>query len=126
VVAVAQVPPPVQETAGVKTLVVALQLAVPQPTLLAACVQTPEPSQAPVLPQTVLPLQRPWGSVSPPVTLAQVPRPFMLQAWQVLQALVEQQTPSTQEAPPAHSWLVPQAVPSDFWATQVPFEAAVQ
>jgi hypothetical protein len=126
VVAVAQVPPPVQETAGVKTLVVLLQLAAPQLTLLVACVQTPEPSQAPVLPQVLLTGQRAWGSVSPPVTLAQVPTPSRLQAWQVLQALVEQQTPSMQKATPAHSWLVPQAAPRAFCARQDPFEVAVQ
>jgi hypothetical protein len=116
---------PEQNAAGVKMLVAALQLAAAQVTLVAAWVQRPAPLQVPVFPQVVVTVQRLWGSVSPPVTLAQVPTPLMLQARQVPQALVEQQTPSTQ-LPLAHSWAVPQVVPSAFCGTQVPFEVAVQ
>jgi hypothetical protein len=128
VVAVEQVPmvPPEQKAVGVKTLVVLLQLAGAQLTLVAACVHAPAPLQVPVLAQVVVIPQRAWGSATPLVTGAQVPLPLTLQAWQVPQAVVEQHTPSTQELPPAHSWDVPQLTPRVFWATQLPPELAVQ
>jgi hypothetical protein len=102
-----------------------LQAGDPQLTLLAAWVQAPDPVQVPVFPQGGLAAQRPCGSLRPPVTLAHVPTPLMLQAWQVPQVPVEQQTPSMQ-LPLPHSWLLPQEVPRPLSATQVPFEAAVQ
>lgn len=126
VVAVEQAPAPEQKAAGVKMLVVLLQLAAAQLTLVEACVQAPAPLHVPVLPQVPVAPQRAWGSVTPLVTEAQVPLPLTLQAWQVPQAVVEQHTPSTQELPPAHSWDVPQVAPSAFWATQLPPEVAVQ
>lgn len=125
-VAAAQAPLPEQKAVAVKMLVVLLQLAAAQLTLVAACVQLPAPSQAPVLPQVAVTPQRACGSVNPPVTGAQVPLPLMLQAWQVPQAVVVQHTPSTQVLPPAHSCDVPQAAPGAFWATQLPPELAVQ
>jgi hypothetical protein len=103
VVAVEQAPPPEQKAAGVKMLVVLLQLAAAQLTLVPACVQAPAPLQVPVLPQVPVAPQRAWGSVTPLVTEPQVPLPLTLQAWQVPQAVVEQHTRSTQELPPAHS-----------------------
>jgi len=116
--------PPEQKEAGVKTLPV--QVAAAQLRLVAAWVQAPEPLQAPVLPQVLVTVQRLCGSVPPPVTLAQVPLPLMLQAWQVPQALVEQHTPSTQKLPLVHSCVVPQVAPGAVCATQVPFDVAVQ
>jgi hypothetical protein len=115
----------VPEQCDTRVAVEPVQEGVPQLTLLAVWVQAPEPLQVPVFPQVVVTGQRACGSLRPPVTLAQVPLPLMLQAWQVPQALVEQQTPSTQ-LPLPHSWLVPQAIPRPLSATQVPFEVAVQ
>jgi hypothetical protein len=97
VVAVVQLPLPEQKVAGVK--VVPLQEALPHCTLDEACWQAPLPLQAPVLPQVVLVGQRLCGSAPFAPTLAQVPLPEMLQAWQVGQLPVLQQTPSTQWAP---------------------------
>ena len=91
----AQAPEPLQCDSGVK--VEPLQVTVPQETLVPPSWQCPAPSQAPVLPQGGLAVQRPWGSVVLAGTLAQLPAlPVMLQAWQVLHELVLQQTPSTQ------------------------------
>lgn len=115
----------VPEQCDTSVAVAPLQEGVPQLTLLAAWVQAPDPLQVPVFPQGGLAVQRLCGSLRPPVTLAQVPLPLRLQAWQVPQALVEQQTPSMQ-LPLPHSWSVPQAVPRPLSATQVPFEVAVQ
>jgi hypothetical protein len=120
---VVQVPEPEQCDAGVK--VAPLQVAPgAQATLLAACVQAPEPLQLPVLPHGGLAAQRPCGSARPPVTLAQIPVPLTVHAWQVPQAAVEQQTPSTQ-LPLVHSWPVPQVVPLPLTGRQLP-PAAVQ
>ena len=62
-----------------------MQLAVPQATLVAACVQAPPPLQVPVLPQVPLPPHWPDGAGVPAEIGAQLPRPLTLQAWQVPQ-----------------------------------------
>jgi hypothetical protein len=112
------VPLPEQKTAGVK--VEPLQAALPHWTDVAACWQAPDPLQAPVLPQVVLIGQRLWGSAALAATLAQVPFPLALHAWQVGQLALLQQTPSTQW-PPLHSWSAPQVAPSPLVARQLPF-----
>ena len=95
VVGVEQVPLPEQKAVGVK--VVPLHEEAAQLTLLAACVQAPAPLQVPVLPQVLPAAQRLCGSATVLATLAQVPAlPVTLQAWQVGQLAVPQQTPSTQ------------------------------
>jgi hypothetical protein len=125
-VGVAQVPEPEQNAAGVKAAVVVLQAAAPQETVLAAWVQAPAPLQAPVLPQVPLAAQRVCGSAVPLPTLAQVPAvAARLQAWQVGQLVLPQQTPSTQ-LPLVHSWPAPQVAPEPFLAAQLPAVAAVQ
>jgi hypothetical protein len=125
-VGVAQLPEPVQKTAGVKAEVVVLQAAAPHETLLAACVQAPAPLQAPVLPQVPLAAQRACGSAVPLPTLAQVPTvAARLQAWQVGQVALPQQTPSTQ-LPLVHSWAAAQVAPDPFLAAQLPLTVAVQ
>jgi hypothetical protein len=102
------VPLPEQNAVGVKVL--PLHDAEAQLTLGAAWVQAP-PVQVPVLPQVPLALQRLCGSATASGTLAQLPAlPETLQAWQVGQLLLPQQTPSTQ-APLLHSWLEKQATP---------------
>jgi hypothetical protein len=53
-------------------------------------------------------------------TAAQVPAlPVTLQAWQVGQVAVPQQTPSRQ-LPEEHSWAAKQATPFDLTGTQAP------
>ena len=84
-----------------------------------ACVQAPAPLQVPVLPQGGLARHWPLGAVVPVGIGEQLPRPLTLQAWQVPQAAVEQQTPSTQ-LPLLHSWPVPQAVPLPLTGRQLP------
>jgi hypothetical protein len=107
-----------QNAAGVK--VVPLQAAGAQVTLIPACVEAPAPLQVPVLPQVPLALQRACGSVMALATLAQVPGlPATLQAMQVPQLAVLQQTPSTQ-LPLPHSWFDRQATPSDLTGRQLP------
>jgi hypothetical protein len=98
---VAQAPLPVQNGVGVK--VDPVQLAVPQATLLEACVQAPEPLQVPVLPQVPLPPHWPAGAAVPFGIAAQLPTPLTLQAWQVPQGPEPQQTPSVQK--PLMHWL---------------------
>ena len=113
-----QAPAPLQNAAGVK--VVPLQAATPQVTLVAAWVHAPLPLQVPVLPQVPLALQRPCGSVTELATLAQVPGLLAtLQAMQVPQLAVLQQTPSTQ-FPLPHSWFDRQATPGDLTGRQLP------
>jgi hypothetical protein len=57
--------------------------------------------QVPVLPQVPLAEQRVWGSLTLAGTLAQAPTlPLTLQAWQVGQPFVPQQTPSMQKPVP--------------------------
>ena len=89
-------------------------------TVVLACVQVPEPVQVPVLPQAVLTGQRPCGSARPPPMLVQVPGlPETLQAWQVGQLALPQQTPSTQ-LPLPHSCPAPHATPAALSARQLP------
>jgi hypothetical protein len=90
-------------------------------TLLGCCRQAPAPLQAPVLPQVPFIAQRAWGSLTPLATAAQAPRlPATLQAMQVPQPLLAQQTPSTQKLLP-HSWLERQATPLALTGRQLPF-----
>jgi hypothetical protein len=85
-----------------------------------ACWQAPAPSHAPVLPQGGLAVQRPCGSATPVPTAAQLPAlPPTLQAWQVGQLGLEQQTPSTQ-LPVPHSLPLKQLAPGPFLGTQLP------
>ena len=111
-------PLPEQKTAGVK--VEPLQAALPHWTDVAACWQAPDPLQAPVLPQVVLIGQRLWGSAALAATLAQVPFPLALHAWQVGQLALLQQTPSTQ-FPVAHWMGSVQAAPEAFLSRHIPF-----
>ena len=69
--AAGQVPAPEQVGAGVK--VVPVQVAVPQVTLTAACVQTPAPLQVPVFPQGGAAVHCPTGAAAPGPTNAQLP-----------------------------------------------------
>jgi hypothetical protein len=87
--------------------------------VVCCCVQAPPPLQTPVLPHSPFGAQRPCGSLVPEPTLEQVPKPFRLHAWQVEQAFVLQQTPSTQ-LPLAHWLLPPHATPSPLLSTQLP------
>jgi hypothetical protein len=70
-----------------------------QTTLVPACVQAP-PVQVPVLPQGGLAGHWPCGSGAPLATLPQLPDEHV---WQVPQADMLQQNPSTQR-PVVHSW----------------------
>jgi hypothetical protein len=118
VVGLEQVPLPEQKAVGVK--VVPLHDAAAQLTLLAACVQAPAPLQTPVLPQVPVVPQRACGSLTVLATLAQVPAlPVTLQAWQVGQLALPQQTPSTQ-LPLPHSWFEKQATPVALTGRQAP------
>jgi hypothetical protein len=113
-----QAPEPVQVAAGVKAL--PTQEATPQTTLFAACWQVPLALQRPVLPQVPLGAQPARGAAVPAGTFVQVPRvPVRLQAWQVPQPLLAQQTPSAQK-PELHSAPAVQVVPLPFFETQVP------
>jgi hypothetical protein len=97
------------------------ETAVPQVTFVGCCWQAPVPLQAPVLPQTPLFGQRACGSRVPEPTLAQVPMPFTLHAWQVGQLADPQQTLSVQL--PLTHWLpAVQAVPPARLGTQLPPE----
>jgi hypothetical protein len=116
-VGVEQVPLPEQNAVGVKVL--PLQEAEAQLTLGAAWVQAPL-VHVPVLPQVPLAPQRLCGSPTPSVTTAQVPGlPATLQAWQVGQLALPQQTPSTQ-LPVEHSWFERQATPVALTCRQAP------
>jgi hypothetical protein len=115
---VAQAPLPEQKELGVK--VDPLQAGPAQLTVLAVCTQAPAPLQVPVLPQVPLAAQRLCGSLTPFATLAQAPAlPDTLQAWQVGQLALPQQTPSTQ-LPLPHSWLEKQATPRALTGRQLP------
>src|SRR5579871_1607264 len=92
-----QFPAPSQAPTGVS--VEAVQAAAPQLVPTAMFAQWPVPSQVPLLPQgeLLLPVQPPCGSAALAETLVQVPAlPITLQAWQVPQLGLVQQTPSTQ------------------------------
>jgi hypothetical protein len=105
VLGVPQLPLPLQSAAGVNA--VPLQSALPHGTVAAAWVQAPAPLHIPVLPQVVVGAQRACGSAVAAPTLVQVPSPFRLQAWQVGQLALPQQTLSTQ-LPLLHSLPLPQ------------------
>ena len=82
--------------------------------------QAPPPLHVPVLPQVPLFAQPPRGSPAPAATLVQVPRfPATLQAWQVAQVALPQQTPSTQ-LPLVHWFALAQAAPAPRRGWQVP------
>ncbi|MEO8213842.1 MAG: hypothetical protein ABI560_11645, partial [Myxococcales bacterium] len=81
--------------------------ALPQLAPSAARLQAPEPLQVPVKQAAVVQV----ASVAAAGLLLQVPAPLRLQAWQVPQLAVEQQTPLTQ-LPPAHSEPAVHARPS--------------
>jgi len=117
-VAVEHVPAPLQNAVGVK--VVPLQDEAAQVTLVEACWQEPLPLQAPVLPQVPFAGHPLCGSATLLGTLLQTPAlPLTLQALQVGQLALPQQTPSTQNVL-VHSWPVRQATPFDFKRRQLP------
>ncbi len=92
-------PLPSQLPSGTLLDPVHMASAAPQLVPTAALAQLPVPSQVPLLPQgaLLLPTQPPCGSAAPAETFAQVPAlPVTLQAWQVPQLALVQQTPSTQ------------------------------
>ena len=124
---VGQVPLP--EHAAAAVYIVPLQVAVPQVTLAVACEHAPAPLQVPVLAQGALELTAHWpaGAGALGASGMQVPAfPATLQAWQVPQAVLdEQQTPSMQ-LPLLHSWPSTQVAPCAFLATQLPPVVAVQ
>jgi hypothetical protein len=120
VVAPEQLPVPEQNVGRV--WVDPLQELPPHWTVLDASWQVPAPSHAPVLPHGGLAAQRAWGSAAPDPTFAHVPTlPAMLQALQVRQLALEQQTPSTQ-LPVMHSVPAMQLAPGPFLETQLPPE----
>ncbi len=82
-----------------------LQEAAAQVTDVAICVQAPKPLQLPVLPHVPLAPHWPDGAAVPAVNGAQLPVPLTLQAWQVPQGPVPQQTPSVQN--PLMHWIAP-------------------
>jgi hypothetical protein len=112
-----QTPAPLQNDGG-WYIVPLHDTAVPQVTVSGCCVHPPPPLQTPVLPHSPFGAQLP-GSLIPAPTFEQVPTPFRLQAWQVEQPLVMQQTPSMQL--PLLHWLPPlQLMPSPRFAVQLP------
>jgi hypothetical protein len=111
-------PAPLQDPASVST--VPTHDAPPHETFVPACWQVPLALQKPVLPQVPLGAQPARGAALPAGTFVHVPRlPVRLQAWQVPQTLLPQQTPSAQKPEP-HSVVVVQAAPRLFLATQLP------
>jgi hypothetical protein len=112
-VAVEQLPLPEQVGAGVK--VVPVQLGLPHVTEVAAWVQAPAPLQVPVLPQVVVTAHCPVGAAWPAEMFEQLPSPFRLQAWQVGQLALPQQTPLVQK-PLMHWFEMLQAWPFGFSA----------
>jgi hypothetical protein len=115
---VPQAPLPLHEAAGVNAA--PTQVAPPHETFVAACWQVPLALQRPVLPQVPFGAQPARGAEVPAGTFVQVPGLLArLQAWQVPQPLLAQQTPSAQKPEP-HSLVVVQAAPLPFLATQLP------
>jgi hypothetical protein len=116
---VVQAPAPLQNAAGVN--VDPLQDGLPHMRVVGCCWQVPEPLQRPVVPQVPPPtLQRACGSATLAGTLAQLPAaPVTLQAWQVEQLALLQQTPSVQ-LPLVHSWADRQATPFALVKRQTP------
>ncbi len=80
-----------------------MQVAAAQLTVVAAWVQAPAPLQVPVFPQVPFAAHCPEGAVVPAASGAQLPAPLTLQAWQVPQLPLPQQTPSVQN--PLMHWL---------------------
>src|SRR6185312_482809 len=112
-VGAAQAPAPLQCEMGVN--VAPVQLALPHDTAVPPSWQWPAPSQAPVLPQGALGVQRLCGSGVLAESLAQLPAlPATLQDWQIEQAVALQQTPSTQLLPVRQSVVAAQGCPSRF------------
>jgi hypothetical protein len=118
-VAPAGVHVPLPEQTGSSWRVAPVHDGVPQDSPSRPCVQPLEPLQVPVLPQGKLAGHWPAGAVVPAAIGVQVPGVVPLQVWQVPQAALPQQTPSTQAAL-VHSFAPPQGVPFAFLATQVP------
>jgi len=88
---------------------------VPHETVVAATWQSPAPLQNPVLPQGGLAAQRLLGSALPSGTSAQLPAlPGTLHDVHSEQALLPQQTPSTQNRPVKHSLVTAQDWPGRF------------
>jgi hypothetical protein len=115
VVAVAQVPVPVQRETSVS--VEPEQVCVPHDTVVAASAHAPAPLQAPVFPQGGLATQR--LSRTPLATLAQLPAAApTLHAWHKLHELVLQQTPLVQKLPVRHSVVLAQGWPRRFLLPQ--------
>jgi len=83
--------------------VVPLHDAAAQVTLVEASVQAPFPLQVPVFPQVPLAGHWPLGAVVPDPMAAQLPAPLTLQALQVPQGPLPQQTPSVQN--PLMHWV---------------------
>jgi hypothetical protein len=113
----------------VKADVVALQEAAAHETLVAPWVQAPAPLQVPVLPQGAAELTAHWpaGAVALGASGAQVPAfPVTLQAWQVPQAVLDEQHTPSMQLPLLHSCPSTQVAPCAFLATQLPPVAAVQ
>ena len=89
--------PPLPSQCPTGVYVEPLHDATPQLVLVGACRQAPLPSQVPMKPHVVLPVQPPWGSTSPEGTGRHVPAsPVTAHDWQLPQVGAEQQTPSTQ------------------------------
>jgi hypothetical protein len=104
------VPAPLQKPTGVSVAVV--HEAVPHDVDAGPFRQAPAPSQVPTNPHGGLAAQRPWGSDASAGTALQAPSsPVTLQAWQVLQLAVAQQTPSTHEFPVRQSASLAQTPP---------------
>ena len=96
---------PLPEQKGCAVKVLPEQIGVLHETAVLACWQAPAPLQAPVLPQVVVTGHWPAGAVVPVVMNEQLPIPLTLQAWQVPQGPVPQQTPSVQK--PVRHWVPP-------------------
>jgi hypothetical protein len=115
-----QVPAPSQ--LPVLVAVPAVQEGMPQLVPVAADRQAPAPLQVPSNPQGGAAMQPPCGSLVPAATAVQVPAaPATLQAAQVPQLAVPQQTPSTQ-FPPWHSPPIAQAWPSRLRPQEPPLQ----
>jgi hypothetical protein len=113
-----QVPAPLQVPTGVA--VEPTHAAVPHEVVVGAFLQAPAPSHVPMNPHGGLAAQRPCGSAPSAGTSLQEPScPMMLQASQVPQLEVEQQTPSTQALPVRQSSSAVHGWPRRFLSPQV-------
>jgi hypothetical protein len=107
---VKQLPTAPPEQNGWAVKVAPAQVGPLQGTEVLACWQAPPPLQAPVLPQVVPTGHWPVGAAVPVGIGEQLPRPLTLQAWQVPQGPLPQQTPSVQK-PLMHWFAAAQAWP---------------